>query len=108
EKSIGDRALLLGALADGTSAIGGFSGGADVRATLEAMRHLGAVVAVSRDTVHITGAGLELGAGREGTLDCANSGTTMRLGMGLVAGAPGRWRFDGDGSLRKRPMERVA
>jgi 3-phosphoshikimate 1-carboxyvinyltransferase len=108
DKSIGHRALLFGALADGTTVVRGFSGGADVLATLDAVRRLGATAAVDGDTVHVTGAGLELGAGRDGTLDCANSGTTMRLGMGLVAGATGRFTFDGDASLRRRPMERVA
>jgi 3-phosphoshikimate 1-carboxyvinyltransferase len=60
------------------------------------------------DTVRVTGAGLELGDGRTTALDCANSGTTMRLGMGVVAGARGTCVLDGDASLRRRPMERVA
>src|SRR5262245_25135362 len=85
DKSIGHRALLLGALADGTSVVRGFSGGADVRATFAAVQRLGATVACEGDTLRVGGAGLELGAGRETALDCANSGTTMRLGMGLVA-----------------------
>ena len=108
DKSIGHRALLCGALADGTTVVRGFSGGADVRATLDAIRRLGAPASSEGDTVRVTGAGLELGAGRETALDCANSGTTMRLGIGLVAGVAGGCVLDGDGSLRKRPMERVA
>lgn len=108
DKSIGHRALLCGALADGTTVVRGFSGGADVRATLDAVQRLGALARTEGDTVRVTGAGLELGAGRETALDCANSGTTMRLGMGLVAGIDGRCVLDGDGSLRRRPMARVA
>lgn len=108
DKSIGHRALLLGALADGVSTVRGFSGGGDVRATLEAVQRLGASVAWRDQTVQVTGAGLELGEGRTTELDCANSGTTMRLGMGVVAGASGACVLDGDPSLRRRPMERVA
>jgi 3-phosphoshikimate 1-carboxyvinyltransferase len=108
DKSIAHRALLLGALADGPSVVRGFSGGADVRATLEAVRRLGAEASWEGETVHVIGAGLELGAGREVEIDCANSGTTMRLGMGLVAGVAGCCTLDGDASLRRRPMERVA
>src|SRR5262245_31376931 len=108
DKSIGHRALLFGALADGTTVVRGFSGGADVRATLEAIQLLGAGARDGGDMVQVTGAGLELGEGCDAHLDCANSGTTMRLGMGLVAGAAGRCVLDGDASLRRRPMERVA
>jgi 3-phosphoshikimate 1-carboxyvinyltransferase len=108
DKSIGHRALLLGALADGATVVRGFPGGADVRATLDAIRRLGATATVDGGTVEIVGAGRDLGAGADAMLDCANSGTTMRLGMGLVAGAPGRYTLDGDASLRRRPMERVA
>lgn len=109
DKSLGHRALLLSALADGSSTIRGFPGGADVRATLGAMRALGASIDWDGgDTVRVEGRGLELGVGVDATLDCANSGTTMRLAAGLVAAVPGRRRLDGDASLRRRPMERVA
>jgi 3-phosphoshikimate 1-carboxyvinyltransferase len=108
DKSIAHRALLLGALADGRSTIRGFPGGADVRATLDAVRSLGAPAEWSGDTVVLDGRGLELGVGVDATIDCRNSGTTMRLLTGLVAGVAGRRILDGDGSLRRRPMERVA
>jgi 3-phosphoshikimate 1-carboxyvinyltransferase len=108
DKSITHRALLLGALADGTTEVRGFSGGADVRATLEAVRVLGARATCEGEVVRVEGGGLELGAGREVDLDCANSGTTMRLGMGVVAGVDASCTLDGDASLRQRPMERVA
>ena len=107
DKSIGHRGLLFGALADGTTVVRGFSGGADVRATLDAIRQLGATAMAEGETVRVTGAGLELGVA-DTTIDCANSGTTMRLGMGLVAGVSGSTTLDGDASLRRRPMERVA
>src|SRR5262249_57505483 len=108
DKAMGDGGLLLGALADGPSVVRGFSGGADVHATLAAVRQLGAGASCEGETVHVTGAGLELGAGRDVAIDCANSGTTIRLGMGLVAGVAGRVTLDGDASLRRRPIERVA
>jgi 3-phosphoshikimate 1-carboxyvinyltransferase len=108
DKSIAHRALLLAALADGTSTIRGFAGGADVRATLGAMRALGAPIEWRDDTVRVVGQGLALGRGVDTTLDCANSGTTMRLASGLVAAVAGRRVLDGDASLRRRPMERVA
>src|SRR5262249_38676306 len=108
DKSITHRALLLAALADGTSTIRGFPGGADVRATLEAVRALGASADWTGETVAVTGRGLAPGGGVDGAIDCRNSGTTMRLGAGLVAAVAGRRTLDGDGSLRRRPMERVA
>ena len=108
DKSITHRALLLGALADGMTEVRGFSGGADVHATLEAVRVLGAPATCEGEVVRVEGAGLELGAGRDVDLDCANSGTTMRLGMGVVAGVDAACTLDGDASLRRRPMERVA
>ncbi|HEV7734400.1 MAG TPA: 3-phosphoshikimate 1-carboxyvinyltransferase, partial [Candidatus Binatia bacterium] len=108
DKSIGHRAVLLGALAEGVTTMRGFGGGADVRASMAAVQRLGATVTEADGVVRITGAGLALGCGDTVTLDCANSGTTMRLGMGLVAGGRGTVVLDGDGSLRRRPMERVA
>ncbi|MFN8543348.1 MAG: 3-phosphoshikimate 1-carboxyvinyltransferase [Candidatus Binatia bacterium] len=109
DKSIGHRALLLGALAEGRTLIRGFPGGADVLSTLGAIRALGARAEHAGDVVVVDGAGLGLGAGQtRSAIDCGNSGTTMRLGAGLVAGAPAVVTLDGDASLRRRPMERVA
>jgi 3-phosphoshikimate 1-carboxyvinyltransferase len=108
DKSICHRTLLLGALADGESRIEGFPGGADVCATLDAVQRLGARATRSGSVVRLVGAGLGLGPAGEVALDCGNSGTTMRLGAGLVAGGPGVIVMDGDGSLRRRPMERIA
>lgn len=108
DKSICHRALLLGALADGESRIDGFPGGADVCATLDGVERLGARAERAGSAVRLVGAGLALGPAGEVALDCGNSGTTMRLGAGLVAGGPGVVVLDGDGSLRRRPMERIA
>lgn len=108
DKSICHRTLLLGALADGESVIEGFPGGADVCASLDAVQRLGARAMRTGSVVRLTGAGLGLGPAGEVALDCGNSGTTMRLGAGLVAGGPGVVVMDGDASLRRRPMERIA
>jgi 3-phosphoshikimate 1-carboxyvinyltransferase len=108
DKSVAHRALLMGAIAEGTTTVIGFPGGGDVRSTLEAVRALGVEAVWSGDEVRLTGAGLGLAPAAPVTLDCGNSGTTMRLGAGLVAGAPGTVVLDGDASLRRRPMERVA
>ncbi|TMA55576.1 MAG: 3-phosphoshikimate 1-carboxyvinyltransferase [Deltaproteobacteria bacterium] len=108
DKSIAHRALLLGALADGVSRVVGFPGGADTRSTLGAVRALGVRAEETADVVLVEGAGPELGERIRTTIDCGNSGTTMRLAAGLAAGAHGTVVLDGDASLRRRPMERVA
>ncbi|HZP41278.1 MAG TPA: 3-phosphoshikimate 1-carboxyvinyltransferase [Candidatus Binatia bacterium] len=108
DKSIAHRALLLGALAEGATTIHRFPGGADVLSTLGAVRALGAGAERRGDTVRVEGRGSALGPPGDVRVDCGNSGTTMRLGAGLVAGGPGCVVLDGDASLRRRPMERVA
>ena len=108
DKSIAHRALLLGALADGTTTVTRFPGGADVLSSLGAVRALGARATHAGETVRIEGRGAGLGADGPIAIDCGNSGTTMRLGAGLLAPAAGPVVLDGDESLRRRPMERVA
>jgi 3-phosphoshikimate 1-carboxyvinyltransferase len=108
DKSIAHRALLLGALAEGTTVVSGFPGGADTLATLGAITALGAHAERSGRVVRIEGRGAGLGASGRVEIDCGNSGTTMRLGAGLVAGGSGTVVFAGDASLSRRPMERVA
>ncbi len=108
DKSIAHRALLLGALAEGTTTVTGFPGGGDVLSTLGAVRALGARTERRGDVVHVEGAGTALGGTGRVEVDCGNSGTTMRLVAGLVAGGGGTVVLDGDASLRRRPMERVA
>jgi 3-phosphoshikimate 1-carboxyvinyltransferase len=107
DKSVSHRALLIGALAEGTSRIEGLSDGEDVACTRRAVEALG--VAVER----VEG-GLTLAGGRSrlhaptGPIDCGNSGTGMRLLAGLVAASPWRTELRGDASLSSRPMDRVA
>jgi 3-phosphoshikimate 1-carboxyvinyltransferase len=104
DKSISHRAIMLAATARGTSTIRGLNRGDDVAATIHAMRSLGATVEESKDAVRVTGGSL---AREAGIIDCSNSGTTMRLSMGLLAGRT-TCTLDGDASLRRRPMGRVA
>jgi 3-phosphoshikimate 1-carboxyvinyltransferase len=108
EKSISHRAVLLGALAEGTSVVHGLSDGADVAASLAAVEAMG--VRVERDAngaVLLHGGRSRLHAPRR-PLDCGNSGTSMRLLCGLVAGFPWDSELVGDASLSSRPMDRVA
>jgi 3-phosphoshikimate 1-carboxyvinyltransferase len=108
DKSVSHRALILGALADGETVVTGFSGGDDNRRTAAALRALGAGVEERGTTVVVRGAGLRGLRAAAGPLDCGNSGTTMRLFCGLLAGQPFASDLDGDASLRTRPMRRVA
>jgi 3-phosphoshikimate 1-carboxyvinyltransferase len=107
DKSIGHRALLLGAIARGTTVVEGFAGGADNRATLGACEALGVTITTSGATLRIDGRGWDGLRAPATTIDCQNSGTTMRLLAGLLAGRPFASRLDGDASLRRRPMRRV-
>jgi 3-phosphoshikimate 1-carboxyvinyltransferase len=108
DKSISHRALILSALTVGESTVAGLLEGEDVLCTAEAMRSLGARVARGDDGVwHIHGVGVSGFAQPAGPLDFGNSGTGVRLAIGAVAGCPIQARFDGDASLRKRPMQRV-
>ena len=107
DKSIAHRALLLGAIARGPTVVEGFAGGADNRATLAACQALGVTITTSGATLRIDGRGLDGLRTPASTIDCQNSGTTMRLLTGLLAGRPFASRLDGDASLRRRPMRRV-
>jgi 3-phosphoshikimate 1-carboxyvinyltransferase len=104
DKSISHRALMLGALAPGTSRIDGLNRGADVAATRDALIALGARIS-DGGTLTVHDAPLRDPAE---TIDARNSGTTARLLLGVCAGHAVTARFDGDASLRRRPMERVA
>ena len=108
DKSISHRALILGALTVGETTVGGLLTGEDVLHTADAMRSLGARVEIAGDnTWRIHGVGVGGFAKPAGTLDFGNSGTGCRLAIGAVAGAPVTVTFDGDESLRSRPMQRV-
>ena len=108
DKSISHRALILGALAVGETQISGLLEGEDVLNTANAMRALGAKVERQGEgawSVH--GVGVAGFAAPEKPLDFGNSGTGCRLAMGAVAGSPIAATFDGDASLRTRPMRRI-
>ncbi len=98
---------MISALADGESAIRGLSPGLDVTATSIIMEQLGATRIEDDGVVKMSGAENGLRADDE-PLDCANSGTTMRLLSGMVSAIPGSHELVGDASLSKRPMDRVA
>jgi 3-phosphoshikimate 1-carboxyvinyltransferase len=109
DKSISHRALILAAMCEGETRICGLLPSADVHATAAALRALGvSIPALDADFV-VRGRGLAVLHSPESALDCANSGTTTRLLAGLLAGLDGRnARFEGDASLSRRPMRRVA
>jgi 3-phosphoshikimate 1-carboxyvinyltransferase len=108
DKSISHRALILGALSVGETRISGLLEGEDVLNTAKSMRALGARVERTGDFAwKVAGVGVAGFAQPEGPLDFGNSGTGCRLVMGAVAGCPITAVFDGDASLRSRPMRRV-
>jgi 3-phosphoshikimate 1-carboxyvinyltransferase len=113
DKSISHRALLLAALAAGPSRITGAGDGADVRSTAAAMRALGASVerrpdAGGRNVAYdVMSPGADGLGEPAGIIDCGNSGTSLRLITGMVAGLPMRVVLDGDESLRGRPVARI-
>ncbi len=111
DKSISHRALLLGALAQGTSHVRNWLRAADCQATLKALRSLGIQVETMGDNEFVVhGQGL-LGfspPAKSQPIDCQGSGTTMRLLAGILAGQPFESVLDGHAGLRRRPMERIA
>jgi 3-phosphoshikimate 1-carboxyvinyltransferase len=108
DKSISHRYALLAAIADGRSAISGYSQGADCAATLDCLRRLGVSIhAEGPATIVIDGRGLRGLRSPGAPLDAANSGTTMRLLSGIVAAHPFRTVIGGDDSLQRRPMRRI-
>jgi 3-phosphoshikimate 1-carboxyvinyltransferase len=108
DKSISHRALILGALAVGETRISGLLEGEDVLNTARAMRALGAALERTGNFAwSVRGVGVSGFAQPAAPLDFGNSGTGCRLAMGAVAGCPITAVFDGDASLRLRPMRRV-
>jgi 3-phosphoshikimate 1-carboxyvinyltransferase len=114
DKSISHRAAIIGAMSDGRVQVRGYLRSADTAATLEAVTELGARLASAQPR----GAGTDLelvGAGLRGadpgaeSIDVRNAGTLLRILPGWLAGQPrGTWTLDGDESIRRRPVERVA
>lgn len=111
DKSVSHRAALFAALARGRSRITNFSTSADCSSTLDCLGALGVRVERAGSIVRVEGAGVEGGATKfrqpSAPLDCGNSGTTMRLLVGVLAGQPFTSTMTGDESLSRRPMRRV-
>jgi len=107
DKSISHRYAMLAALAEGTSELRHFSDAADCHSTLNCIRALGADVKTGKGTVRITGRGARGLQSSWRALDAGNSGTTMRLLAGMLAGQDFSSKLTGDDSLQKRPMKRV-
>src|SRR2546423_5942343 len=108
DKSISHRAALLAALTTGERVrISDYSASADCASTLACLAQLGVQIERHDTDVEIAGAGLQLPSAPRAPLDCGNSGTTMRLLAGLLAGQTFSATLDGDASLRARPMRRI-
>lgn len=112
DKSISHRAVLFSAMAEGTSRVSGVLDSADVRSSIGAVRALGAQVSLEKQpdgslAGGITGWGAAGPSQPEEPIDCGNSGTTVRLLMGILAPWPIRVTLTGDASLQKRPMRRI-
>jgi 3-phosphoshikimate 1-carboxyvinyltransferase len=109
DKSISHRALLLGAIAEGTTRVRNFLPAADCLATLACVQALGVEVERGSETeLIVQGRGLRGLMEPEDALDCARSGTTMRLLAGILAGQPFYSVLTGNEQLRRRPMGRIA
>ena len=108
DKSISHRAAILGAMAEGRTLVRNYSTAADCASTLTCLRGLGIGITRQEDTVAIDGRGLEAWRPPTAVLDAENSGSTIRMLAGALAGRPFRTVLTGDESLRRRPLERVA
>ncbi len=108
DKSLSHRALILGALAEGTSRVRGWLPAGDTLATLRCIQALGiAVERADATTLAVQGRGLGGLQAPAAPLDCVNAGTAMRLLAGVLAGQPFASTLDGSEQLRRRPMRRI-
>ncbi len=121
DKSISHRAAMIAAMGEGETEIVGYLDAADTRSTLEAVRAVGARLPHEEKATNAVGEGDGLGApilriagvglrrARSASIDVGNAGTLLRLLPGWLAGQPaGAWKLDGDESIRKRPVDRIA
>lgn len=108
DKSISHRAIMLGSIAEGTTTIDGFLLGDDCLNTIKCFQKLGVSIQQNERHVTIKGRGLSKLQEPEEVLNVGNSGTTIRLLLGLLAGRPFHSIILGDESIAKRPMDRVA
>jgi len=112
DKSISYRAALIAAMGEGETEIEGYLDSADTRSTLAAVQALGAEVegvtpSAIEPLIRVQGVGLR--SARSTAIDVGNAGTLLRLLPGWLAGQPsGKWRLDGDDSIRRRPVDRIA
>jgi 3-phosphoshikimate 1-carboxyvinyltransferase len=107
DKSISHRAVLIGAIGEGETRVTGFGRSGDTQATVDGMRALGVEIEwLGEEELVVHGVGLR--GLRAGAVDCANSGTLMRLLTGIAAGQDGEFTLTGDESLSTRPMKRIA
>ncbi len=109
DKSISHRAALLAAMTSDPVQVMGYLDAEDTRSTLRAVQALGAIVEPRPDDLLIRGPGLRAAAQPTGTIDVGNAGTLLRLLSGWLAGqSDGVWVLDGDESIRRRPVDRIA
>jgi 3-phosphoshikimate 1-carboxyvinyltransferase len=109
DKSISHRAAILGAMASEPVRIRGYLDAADTTSTLRAVEQLGALVQVGADEIVVRGTGLRNATPPDRPIDVGNAGTLMRLLPGWLAGQEGRsFTLDGDASIRRRPVDRIA
>jgi 3-phosphoshikimate 1-carboxyvinyltransferase len=109
DKSISHRAAILGAMASEPVRIRGYLDAADTTSTLRAVEQLGALVQVGADEIVVRGTGLRNATPPDRPIDVGNAGTLMRLLPGWLAGQEGRsFTLDGDESIRRRPVDRIA
>ena len=107
DKSISHRAAMLASISKGNSILKNYSSSIDCQSTLDCMRSLGADIRSVGKDIHVHGKGLRTPSEPDDVLDCGNSGTTMRLLCGLLAGQNFSTTLTGDVSLRRRPMDRI-
>lgn len=109
DKSISHRAVMFGAIAQGTTRVEGFLPGADCLSTIDCFRKMGVPIRQHGPTsIEVEGNGWEGLKEPEAVLDVGNSGTTIRLMLGILAGRPFHTIVTGDDSIARRPMDRVA
>lgn len=107
DKSISHRAVMFGALAEGTTEVINFLQGADCLSTIDCFRKMGIPIENTSEHILVHGRGLHGLQAPGGVLDAGNSGTTTRLISGILAAQPFETTLTGDASIQKRPMRRI-
>lgn len=107
DKSISHRSIMFGAISKGTTIVNNFLKAEDCLSTIAVFKQLGVRITEKNEQIMIEGKGFEGSTAPSSRLDAGNSGTTMRLVLGILAGCPFTSEIAGDASLNRRPMERV-